>query len=93
MWLRSLFDLVNPGTPRRRPAFCRLSVEALEDRTVLSTFTVLNLADSGDGSLRVAILGAEANPGADVIPSSPATRPSAATATPAPGSSSSWTRG
>src|SRR5262245_44266730 len=41
--------------------------EALEDRNVLSTFNVLNLADSGNGSLRAAILAAEANPGADVI--------------------------
>jgi hypothetical protein len=46
-----------------------LAVEALEDRAVPSTFTVLNLADSGDGSLRQAILDANspAFPGADVI--------------------------
>src|SRR5262245_54789334 len=41
--------------------------EALEDRNLLSTFHVLNLADSGNGSLRAAVLAAEANPGADVI--------------------------
>ncbi|MCI0333092.1 MAG: hypothetical protein L0228_07705 [Planctomycetes bacterium] len=46
--------------------------ELLEDRTVLSTFTVLNLDDSGDGSLRAAIAAAEANPGADVINFAPA---------------------
>ena len=34
---------------------------------MLTTFTVLNLADSGADSLRSAILAAEANPGADVI--------------------------
>jgi hypothetical protein len=44
-----------------------LSFERLEDRTVPSTFTVQTLADSGAGSLRQAILDANANPGADVI--------------------------
>src|SRR5262245_34905395 len=43
------------GGPRRRPA-ARLSLEALGDR-----------ADSGPGSLRQAVLDANANPGADVI--------------------------
>src|SRR5207249_4673381 len=42
-------------------------LEALEDRTLPSTFTVLNLADSGTGSLRAAITAANTNPGADVI--------------------------
>ncbi len=42
-------------------------VERLEDRTVPSTFTVSTLADSGPGSLRQAILDANANPGADLI--------------------------
>jgi hypothetical protein len=41
--------------------------ERLEERSLLSTFDVLNLADSGGGSLRAAVLAAEANPGADVI--------------------------
>src|SRR5262245_23287346 len=45
----------------------RLSVEGLEDRTVPSTFTVQNLADSGLGSLRQAVLNANASPGADLI--------------------------
>jgi hypothetical protein len=44
-----------------------LSVERLEDRTVPSTFTVRNLADSGLGSLRAAVAAANTNPGADVI--------------------------
>jgi hypothetical protein len=39
----------------------------LEDRTVPSTFTVLNLNDGGAGSLRVAITDANANPGPDLI--------------------------
>jgi hypothetical protein len=42
-------------------------VEALENRTLLSTFTVLNLDDSGPGSLRQAVGDANALAGADVI--------------------------
>src|SRR5262249_53950279 len=53
-------------TAARRPQV-RLQPEPLEDRTVPSIFTVLNLADSGDGSLRGAIEAAEANPGPDLI--------------------------
>jgi hypothetical protein len=37
--------------------------DELEDRTLPSTFTVLNLADSGDGSLRQAVLDANADAG------------------------------
>ena len=40
---------------------------ALEDRTLPSTFTVLNLNDSGAGSLRQAVLLSNFNPGADTI--------------------------
>src|SRR6516164_7253278 len=44
--------------PSRRPSFVpRLLI--LEDRTLPSTLTVLNNADSGDGSLRAAIGGAQ----------------------------------
>jgi hypothetical protein len=39
----------------------------LEDRTVPSTSTVLNLADAGAGSLRQAVLAADASAGADTI--------------------------
>jgi hypothetical protein len=42
-------------------------IELLEERTLLSAFTVLNLNDHGAGSLRQAILNANSNPGADVI--------------------------
>ncbi|MFM7117567.1 MAG: hypothetical protein ACKO0N_13110 [Planctomycetota bacterium] len=41
--------------------------EKLEDRTVLSTFLVQNLADNGSGSLRAAIEQANINPGPDVV--------------------------
>jgi hypothetical protein len=51
-----------PHASRRQPF-----VELLESRTVPSTFTVTNLADSGLGSLRDAVNQANANPGADTI--------------------------
>src|SRR5262249_37351883 len=41
--------------------------EALERRVLLSTFTVANLNDSGAGSLRQAIMDANAAAGADMI--------------------------
>src|SRR6266567_1183623 len=57
-------------TQRRKPA-PRLSfvprLDVLEDRSLPSTFSVLNLLDSGPGSLRQAVLDANAQPGADVI--------------------------
>src|SRR3954453_14052478 len=62
-WLKG-----GPGRGRRgqpqRSFLPRL--EVLEDRTVPSTFTVTNLADSGGGSLRAAITAANTNPGADL---------------------------
>jgi hypothetical protein len=48
-------------------------LEPLEDRLVPSTFTVLNTNDSGDGSLRQAILDANAAAGPDVINFDPTT--------------------
>src|SRR5262245_40106325 len=50
-----------PRTSRRRLV---PRLELLEGRALPSTFTVLNLADSGIGSLRQAILDANANPDA-----------------------------
>ena len=71
-WLRSARSRFVPsGTAKghratrlgKRAMTAQLSVERLEDRTVPSTFTVHNLADSGLGSLRAAITGANGNPG------------------------------
>ncbi len=54
---------------RRQTSNARLTraVERLEDRTLLTTFNVLNLNDGGAGSLRQAILDANNTAGADVI--------------------------
>src|SRR5229473_5794791 len=77
MWLASLLRCLKSDSPRtrdrrRRPKRHqgRLFVprlEVLECRTLPSTFTVLNLLDSGPGSLRQAVLDANDQPGADVI--------------------------
>lgn len=64
--LRCASWLVETSAPRRRVGF-RLWLEPLEDRSVLSTLTVLNLADTGAGSLRQAVLDANALSGADTI--------------------------
>jgi hypothetical protein len=44
-----------------------LHVEVLEDRLLLSVFAVINNADSGEGSLRQAILDANAHPGTNTV--------------------------
>jgi hypothetical protein len=78
MWLPSLFGGQKSDSQRtrrdrgRRPKQHRRlgftpRLEALEDRTVPSTFLVENLADSGPGSLRQAVLDANDQPGADLI--------------------------
>src|SRR5579859_1629028 len=60
--------LIGKKPRRRAPArSCVPCLMLLEDRTLPSTFTVLNLADHGSGSLRDAIVAANQNPGADVI--------------------------
>src|SRR5262249_28188217 len=64
--LRSVPPLPRVRAPGRRAGF-RPRLEPLEDRTVPSTFTVLNLAGGGDGSLRQAVLDANALPGADEV--------------------------
>jgi len=53
------------GAGRTLPNLTR--IERLEGRVLLSTFTVTNVNDTGAGSLRQAILSANASPGADVI--------------------------
>jgi hypothetical protein len=70
---RSLLSWLRGGSvrkPARRPARRRHLVphlDVLEDRTLLNTYTVTNLADSGPGSLRQAVLDADAHNGTDQI--------------------------
>src|SRR5437773_1372460 len=52
---------------RDRKRTIDLNCERFEDRVLLSTFTVTNNTDGGPGSLRQAILDANANSGADSI--------------------------
>jgi titin len=49
--------------PRKRSLSARLLLQPLEDRTVPSTFTVTTTHDSGNGSLRQAILNSNATSG------------------------------
>jgi hypothetical protein len=77
-WLCSLASLLTPThsrrSPRRPPS--RPRVEGLEDRTAPAVFTVTNTGDNGGvnpaafagtGTLRQAIIDANATPGADTI--------------------------
>jgi predicted outer membrane repeat protein len=52
---------------RERPRPTRLSLERLDERVVPAIFNVTNGGNDGPGSLRQAILAANANPGSDVI--------------------------
>src|SRR5262249_17608199 len=64
-------SVLRPRNPTRRPPgtrpTCRPWLEQLEDRQLPSTYLVTNTNDAGDGSLRQAILDANANPGPDTI--------------------------
>src|SRR6476659_6891141 len=48
----------------------RLLLESLESRDLLATFTVTSVADSGPGTLRQAILDANAHPNSQAAPAS-----------------------
>jgi hypothetical protein len=67
MFLSTFLLSLKRRKPQRKRARRPLLLEALEDRCVPSTFTVQNLNDHGDGSLRQAIIAANGNLGADVI--------------------------
>ncbi len=60
--------------PRHRVARRPLLCELLEDRRLLATFTVSHSGDAGSGTLRQAILDANATPIADTIEFAPALR-------------------
>src|SRR5262245_2477530 len=74
-WLRNLSWWVSRPTagtsrkPRRRSVLPRVlrPVERLEDRITPTNFLVTNTDDSGSGSLRQAILDANATSGTDTI--------------------------
>jgi Bacterial Ig domain/RTX calcium-binding nonapeptide repeat (4 copies) len=67
-WPRNCKISPRVRNPQRIQRCCRPRLESLEERlTPATTFSVLNTADSGAGSLRQAILDANANPGADLI--------------------------
>src|SRR5262249_57500663 len=67
-WIRNVFAPPVTGPMRKAPPRSRPAVEALEDRTVPSTFTVVNTLDDGSvGSLRWAVGQANATAGADTI--------------------------
>jgi parallel beta-helix repeat protein len=55
------------GRRNFEPRGATRSIEPLEDRVLFAAFVVTNTADSGAGSLRQAILSANATPGLDTI--------------------------
>ena len=61
--LRSWLRNSKPGRPAPRSQCRRLCFEHLEELAMLTTYTVMNTADSGAGSLRAAITSAEASAG------------------------------
>src|SRR5262245_44200850 len=82
MWLTSLLRRLTSASPHtrchrgrhpnRHQQRCFVPrLEGLECRALPSTFTVLDLSDSGPDSLRQAIQGANSNPGPDVVQFAP----------------------
>ena len=72
-WFKGFASSSRRGVRKARRA--RLWLDQLEDRTLLSTFLVTQLGDSGPGSLRQAVLDANnavTHPGADIIRFDPA---------------------
>src|SRR6516162_4636455 len=69
-WLKKAFVTGRRPPAARRPSFTPWLL-VLEDRTLPSTFLVTNLADSGPGSLRQAVLDANTHPGPDLITFAP----------------------
>jgi hypothetical protein len=66
-WLPTILKVSRRGIAKKRRLMQRPMVQALEDRTVPSTFWVTNRNDAGAGSLRQAVLDANAHAGADAI--------------------------
>ena len=64
---RRPFGLESARLQGRRRSASGFRLERLEDRRLLATFTVVTTTDAGEGSLRAAILLANASPGSDVI--------------------------
>jgi hypothetical protein len=67
---RKLWQLSSSRRQRRSAVRCkstRLRLEPLEDRLLLSTYLVTNTNDSGDGSLRQAIINVNNGSGGDLI--------------------------
>ena len=65
--MKHFISRTRPGRSARRRARC-LIAERLEDRTLLSTFTVSNTDDHGPGSLRQAIVDANDNANVGGVP-------------------------
>ncbi|MCA9213626.1 MAG: right-handed parallel beta-helix repeat-containing protein, partial [Planctomycetales bacterium] len=59
--------LLTPSCTENRNSRRRLIVESLEQRQLLTTFTVVNSNDSGEGSLRQAVIDANQHPNDDEI--------------------------